>query len=73
MWWRCALYILLILVTRCIETIDVSFYVSCIDRVGSVGVFIVKRPLFKIVIYSIGQLKYGVCWCKGCDGCCVFC
>ena len=23
--------------------------------------------------FSIGVLKYGVCLCRGCDGCCVFC
>ena len=29
-----------------------------------------------VVIYSgfliLGVLKYGVCLCKGCDGCCLF-
>ena len=23
--------------------------------------------------FSLGVLKYVVCLCKGCDGCCVFC
>ena len=40
---------------------------------GFVGMFIVLRPLLKIVIFSLGVLKYVVCLCKGCDGCCVFC
>ena len=25
------------------------------------------------VFFSLGVLKYVVCLCKGCDGCCVFC
>ena len=30
--------------------------------------------LFKIVFFfSLGVLKYVVCLCRGCDGCCVFC
>ena len=24
-------------------------------------------------LLSLGVLKYAVCLCKGCDGCCVFC
>ena len=41
---------------------------------GSLGMFVVQRPLFKMVgILSLGGLKYGVCLCSGCDGCCVFC
>ena len=41
---------------------------------GSVGMFVVYRPLLKIVgLLSIGVLKYAVCLCKGCDVCCVFC
>ena len=24
-------------------------------------------------VFSLGVLKYMVCLCKGCDGCCVFC
>ena len=30
------------------------------------------RVLLKIV-FSLGVMKYVVCLCKGCDGCCVFC
>ena len=52
-------------VAKCLETIDV-----CIWRMGSVGIFIVQRPLLKIVVvFSIGVLKYVVCLCKGCDRC----
>ena len=25
------------------------------------------------MFFSLGVLKYVVCLCKGCDGCCVFC
>ena len=39
---------------------------------GSMGMPVVYRPLLKIVFLSIGVLKYVVCLCKGCDGCCVF-
>ena len=30
---------------------------------------VVKNSVF----YSLGVLKYVVCLCRGCDGCCVFC
>ena len=40
---------------------------------GSVGMFVVYRPLLKIVFFSLGVLKYVVCLCSGCDGCCAFC
>ena len=29
--------------------------------------------LLNIVLWGIGVLKNGVCLCKGCDECCVFC
>ena len=69
--------LLLPLVARCLETIDV-----CIWRMfvvvtvwGSVGMFVVWRPLLKIVGFCIlyRVLKYVVCLYKGCDRCCVFC
>ena len=34
--------------------------------------FVVYRTLLKIV-FSLGVLKYVVCLCRGCDGCCVVC
>ena len=70
--------LLLPLVARCVETIDVCIwrmFVFMSDIVivwGSVGMFVVKRPLLMIVFFSLGVLKYVVCLCKGCDGCCVF-
>ena len=30
---------------------------------------VVKNSFF----FSLGVLKYIVCLCRGCDGCCVFC
>ena len=68
--------LLLPLVVRCLETIDVSIwrkfvFMSVVVIVWvSVGLFVVWRPLVKIV-FSLGVLKYVVCLCKGCDGCCV--
>ena len=65
------------LVTRCIETIDVCIwrifvFMSVILTVwGSVRIFVVQRPLSKI-IFCLVVLKHLVCLCKGCDGCCAF-
>ena len=40
---------------------------------GSVGRFVVYQALVKIVgVLSLRVLKYVVCLCRGCDGCCVF-
>ena len=48
-------------------------FVSVVVTVwGSVGKFVVYRPLLKIVFLSLRVLKYVVCLCRGCDGCCVF-
>ena len=71
--------LLLPLMARCLETIDVCIwrmfvFMSPVMTVwGSVGMFVVCWPLLKIVFFSIGVLKYAVCLCRGCDGCCVFC
>ena len=64
---------------RCVETIDVCIwrmfvFMSVVVIVwGSVGMFVVYRPLLKILGFSLRVLKYVVCLCKRCDGCCVFC
>ena len=74
--------LLLPLVARCLETIDVCmyvahvcFYVCCSDCVGGVfgNVCCVATVVKHSVFFSLGVLKYVVCWCRGCDGCCVFC
>ena len=46
----------------------------CSDCVGVCGNVCCVAPLLKIgLIFSLGVLKYVVCLCSGCDGCCVFC
>ena len=71
--------LLLPLVTRCLETIDVCmahvcFYVYCSDCVGVCGNdCCVSAVVENSVFFCLGVLKYVVCLCRGCDGCCVFC
>ena len=72
--------LLLPLVARCLETIDVCiwsmfvFYFCFNDCVGVCGnVCCVAVVVKDSVFFSLGVLKYVVCLCKGCDGCCVFC
>ena len=74
---RCIL--LLPLVARCLETIDVCIWrmflvcVCCSDCVGVCGnVWCVAAVAKNSVLFSLGVLKYVVCLCKVCDGCCVF-
>ena len=71
--------LLLPLVARCLETIEV-----CI-RGMFVFVYVVVTVWFfygnaccvaavvKNSVFSLGVLKYVVCLCSGCDGCCAFC
>ena len=59
---------------RCMHMTHVYFYVCCSDCVGVCGnvccvAAVVKNRFF----CSLGVLKYVVCLCMGCDGCCVFC
>ena len=50
------------------------FYVCCSDGVGVCGnVCCVAVVVKNSVFFSLGVLKYVVCLCRGCDGCCVFC
>ena len=50
------------------------FYVCCSDCVGVCGnVCCVAAVVKNSVFFSLGVLKYVVCLCRGCDGCCVFC
>ena len=54
---------------RCVYMAHVCFS----DCVGVCGHVYCVVPLLKIVDFvSLGELKYVVCLCKGCDGCCVF-
>ena len=56
---------------RCMYMAHVCFYVCCSDCVGNVCCVaaVVKNSCF----FSLVVLKYVVCLCRGCDGCCVFC
>ena len=62
--------LLLPLVARCIETIDVCiwrmfvFMPVVVTVWGSVGMLVVKKECF----FSLGVLKYVVCLCRACDG-----
>ena len=51
--------------TRCMNMVSVCLYVCgnvcCVAAVDEDSVF------------NLGVLKYAVCLCKGCNGCCVFC
>ena len=59
---------------RCMYMVHVCFYVCCSDCVGVCGnVCCVAAVVKNRVFYSFGVFKYGVCLCRGCDGCCVFC
>ena len=71
--------LLLPLVARCLETIDVCIwrmfvFMSVVVTVGGgvcgnvccVAAAVVKNSVF----FSLGVLKYVVCFCRGCDGCC---
>ena len=51
----------------------VCFYVCCSDNVRVYGNLCCVAAVVKDSIFSLGMLKYVVCLCKICDGCCVFC
>ena len=56
--WRCAQYFVS---ASCSDCVGVCRNVCCVETV-------VKDSVFS----SLAVLKYVVCLCKGCDGCCVF-
>ena len=66
-------------VARCLETIDVCIwrmfvFMSVVVTVwGSGNVCCVAAVVKNNVFFSLAVLKYVVCLCRGCDGCCVFC
>ena len=69
---------LLPLMARYLETIDLCIwrmfvYVCCSDCVGVCGNVCWVAAVVKDSIFSLCVLKYVVCLCKGCDGCCVLC
>ena len=58
----------------CMYMVYVCFYVCCSDCVEVCGnVCCVAAVVKNSVFFSLGVLKYVVCLCRGCDGCCVFC
>ena len=59
--------LLLPLEARCVYVAHVCFYVCCSDCVGVCW----NVCCVLAVVKDSGVLKYGVCMCKGCDGCCV--
>ena len=68
--------LLLPLVTRdnrCMYMAHGCFYVCCSDCVGVCGNVCCVAAVVKIVFFSLVVLRYVVCLCRGCDGCCVFC
>ena len=46
---------------------------GCSDNVGVCGNVCCVAVVVKDSVFSLGMLKYVVCLCQGCDGCCVFC
>ena len=71
--------LLLPLVARCLETIDVCiwrmfvFYVCCSDCVSVCWNVCCVAAVVTNSVFSLGLLKYVVSLCGGCDGCCVLC
>ena len=68
--------LILPLVARCLETIDVCIwrmFVFMSVVVGFCGNVCCVAVVVKNRFFSLGVLKYVVCLCRGCDGCCVFC
>ena len=55
----------------CMYMAHVCFYVCCSDRVGVCRNVCCVAAVVKDLFLSLGVLKYVVCLCKGCDGCCV--
>ena len=49
------------------------FFVCCSDCVRVCGNVCCVVAVVKDSVFILGVLKYVVCLCKGCDGCCVLC
>ena len=52
---------------------QVCFYVCYNDCVGVCWNVCYVAAVVENSVFTIGLLKYIVCLCRGCDGCCVFC
>ena len=57
---------------KCMYMAHVSFYVCCSDCVGVCGNVCCVAAVVENSVFSLVVLKYVVCLCRGCDGCCVF-
>ena len=68
--------LLLPLVARFLETIDACiwrmFFICSGDCVGVCGNVFGVAGVVEYSVFSLGVLKYIVCLCKACDGCCMF-
>ena len=64
--------LLLPLVARCLETIDVCIWRMFVFISVVLTVWGSAAAVQNSVSFSLGVLKYFVCLCMGCDGCCVF-
>ena len=58
---------------RCMSMAHVCFYVCCSGCVGVCGNMCCIAAVVEDSGFSIGMLKYVVCLCKKCDGCCILC
>ena len=57
---------------RCMYMAHVCYYVCCSDCEGVCRNVCCVASVVKDSVFCLGVLKYAVCLCKGCDGCCVF-
>ena len=68
--------LLLPLVARCLETIDVCiwrmFVFMSVVCVGVCGKVCCVSSVVKNSVFSLGVLMYVVCLCRGCNGCFLF-
>ena len=58
---------------RCMYMAHVCFYVCFSDSVGVCGNVCCVAAIVKNCVFCLAVLKYVVCLCNECDGCCVFC
>ena len=72
-WWRCAQYFVTAIMTIdvCIWRMFVFMFV--VVTVGFRGNVCCVAAVVEYSVFSLGVLKYVVCLCMRCYGCCVFC
>ena len=58
---------------RCMYMAHVCFYVCCSECAGVCGnVCCVAAVVKNSGLLGLGIMKYVVCFCRGCNGCCIF-